>query len=544
MTIHIRVFSHALHVAWDSHGERQVMHEYRLRFVQYEMLPCPRTRRLVREPKSAYSSSNQAFTGLGLVRSDLDDLVSYLQFLGFRDNGISITYEEDYQPAKITATFTEGFDPRDDTQRDAINFAMEPNEFVRVIDADTGKGKTWLGLQTIARRGYRAALAMKSSHLETWLGKVSEYYTDVGPEDVYFIQGRDTLISAFQQAMHGQFNYKLVFISTPTLVGYIRDYERGLLDADVDTEYPHPIDIWKLLGIGTLIYDEVHEHFNSVCKLFCHLHIPYVMPLSATIDSEDEFVLRQMERVLPKDKTFISERNQHISIRPILFDSDPDAVRRMKWKGGKGYSHVMLEKSIMNHEGLLQSYLDLLVEEVRNSYIRDHKPGMKLLIFAAMTEMCDHMTNALKQAFGHLTVATYVGKTDDSVLYKNDIVVSTPGSASTGKDIKNLSHVIMTVAMNSKRAFRQLMGRLRPVDLYKDFDPICYYFVNTSIPQHVQYDKRRLLYQMGRCKVFERQRAFSRLSAPGKGKSGRKKPVTLGSVPSSTPRRQPRRRRR
>jgi hypothetical protein len=110
--------------------------------------------------------------------------------------------------------------------------------------------------------------------------------------------------------------------------------------------------------------------------------------------------------------------------------------------------------------------------------------------------MCKSVANKLNDDYGNkLSISDYVSSHDVSVLYDNDIVVSTAGSSGTGKDIPYLRTAISTVALGSIQRNLQMLGRLRPIKDDLKTDPTYLWMTCLNIPQHMKYDKEKIKVQ-------------------------------------------------
>jgi hypothetical protein len=165
-----------------------------------------------------------------------------------------------------------------------------------------------------------------------------------------------------------------------------------------------------------------------------------------------------------------------------------------------GYSHVIYEQWIMKDNKRLMDYLELIYKVVIGTYIKMYLPAQKMLIYAGSIKMIEHIENYLRAKLFHVkdknhifSVHAYTGEHDDVILHTNDVVVTTPKKAGSGKDIKGLAVVLSTVNMDAKESSIQMLGRLRVIsDMYPGVDPLFYYLVCLDIPKHQLYHRRKM----------------------------------------------------
>ncbi|CAH0448048.1 DNA helicase [Vibrio phage vB_VpaM_sm033] len=450
---------------------------------EVETVPDPRTRQKVRQVKAVYATYKEDLTEFGFLRADLDAFINHMEFIGYDTNQMNITYRDMYEPVTMPNVMKEEFKPRD-KQKPAVEFLSKKEAKNRVIDAATGFGKSFLGLNTALNCEERAAFIMEPGHIKTWLKSIPEQ-THINPKDVVVIQGSANLKALLDLERAGQNHYKLIFFSAVTLRNYYKEYEGLEFDYDVK---PH--DLFEYLKVGTIIRDEVHESIHSLVRQVIYTHVPRVIFLSATLVSDNSFINKVYERVFPKADRWKSDDNRHICVRSVLYDMY-DPKRKIKSKGFRGYSHVKYEQSIMKNKKVLEQYLDFLASMANASFVKTYKDGCKFLMICSTKEMCKLVAERMKADYPQFTVGVYIHGAKDEELYERDMVISTPKGAGTGVDIPNLSTGWLTVALSSTQLGRQIMGRLRPIKKYPDRDPMFLYLTNKSISAHRQYDTKR-----------------------------------------------------
>ena len=74
---------------------------------------------------------------------------------------------------------------------------------------------------------------------------------------------------------------------------------------------------------------------------------------------------------------------------------------------------------------------------------------------------------------------------------KSNIIVSTLKSAGTAIDIPGLKMTVMTVAVGSRQANEQAVGRLRVLKQWPDEQPEFIYLVCADVPSHLEYHRHK-----------------------------------------------------
>lgn len=480
----LRLQSHGFFVTPNGDRERRLLESFAMTLAQMETSTNPRTGETVTEVKSIFAAWKEDRSEFGFMRECLSDFRSHLDFSGFPLKELEEEIVPIHPGIDILGDMKEEFKPRE-KQLPAVNFLSESDRLNRVIDAATGFGKSFLGLNTSLSIKKRTAFLMEPGHIKTWLMSIPQQ-TNLSTKDICVIQGSQSLRALMLLQQGGQNDYKLIFISAPTFREYIKSYES--LDG-FDYDVP-PQELFEYLGIGTLIRDEVHEAIHQVVKQTIYINVARIVFLSATLVSDNQFINRIYEKIFPLADRWKSEDNKHISCRSVLYDMyDPKG--KIKYMGFKGYSHVKYEQSIMKNKKVLEQYLSFISSMLYNSYVKTYQDGIKALMIFSTKEMCRLVTERIKRDYPQYTVGCYIHGAKDEELYERDVVISTPRGAGTGVDIPNLAVGWLTVGLSSTQLGRQIMGRLRSIAKYKDRAPLFLWLSNKQINSHKTYDTKR-----------------------------------------------------
>lgn len=358
-----------------------------------------------------------------------------------------------------------------------------------VTDSFTVTHNTFLGIHSASKFGVRTALVAASGHFPTWINAFKDFTTLDVSKEVCTVQGQKQLGTVVDLAKSGENPYKVMLISISTLRNYLKMYlEEGITIDDLS-----PYDLFPTLGIGLRIVDESHENIHALITSTIHTHVKRTIYLSATLVSEDEAINKQYVRIFPPEDRFLKVKDNDHCIA-VGFNYGIREHKKLKYQGGKGYSHVKFEQSIMKDKALEKGYYQMIYELANSAFFSRKKDGQKLLIFCATTEMCDKLAAYIKKALGEkntLSVSAYTADHAESILYETDVIVSTPSSAGTGKDIPDLAVGISTVAIGSVQRNLQMLGRLRPLKRWPEQDPVYIWLTCTNIRQHNTYSFKK-----------------------------------------------------
>ena len=133
-------------------------------------------------------------------------------------------------------------------------------------------------------------------------------------------------------------------------------------------------------------------------------------------------------------------------------------------------------------------------------YLDVREEGTKCLFFYSRVNMCEAMLELFKKDYPDMDIVTFhgedtKGKDADKTKYlKHEVVITTPGSCGTGKDIDGLVTVLCFHTVGSTQRNKQMIGRLRDKVL-KTFNnritPRFVFGVCASQPKHKEYFRKR-----------------------------------------------------
>jgi superfamily II DNA or RNA helicase len=356
-----------------------------------------------------------------------------------------------------------------------------------------------MGLLAIAHFKKRAGLVMTSNYIEIWLKSIG-WVLGIKTGEFCIIRGADSLKKIVALSKAGENNYKLIFFSISTLRNFLKDH----LTTGYTIDGVGPRELFETLGIGVRIVDEAHENPHALAMQNIFTHVPLTIYLSATLSSDDPFINKQYDKMFPYDDRYKhGTNNTHAEAYCVYYNLE--RPEKAQYMGSKGYSHITYEQWMMRNSIVLGGYFELLKMLLDENYVRCRKEGQKALVFCSTTEFCDRFARWLKKEYEgqDITVSDYVGYHDPNVLYSNDIVITTPLSAGTGKDIPGLLTCISSVAIGSQQKNLQMLGRLRELKDYPEDSPRYLYLTCSDIPKHQEYHKRKVDYFKNRTKSIQ-----------------------------------------
>lgn len=466
---------------------RPILLKFSENLAEFDKVYDNKLKRSVTVVKGVYATSNSTFTEFGFMLADLSPFMAFLDDHGVDRTSIKLVNDSSPSYAKVDINLQEGVKPRDEEQEKVMAFLKEDDCKQRVLELRTGGGKTACGYMATAHYKRRTAFVMANTHIGTWYK--SDWVTDVNfKTETVLLQGSESLEKAVAMVKAGEWNYKYVFIT----IGTLRDFLKANLNEGYTIDGVTPWGLFEYLGIGLKIVDECHENIKALIHSTIHSNVSKIIYLSATLKTDNKKQQEQYLKIFPdKDKFKDGRSNDHIIA--VSSHYGIGEVHKIKSQGARGYSHIKFEQSILKSPKVRRNYLELIWAELKEFYLDIKKDGQKAMVFVALKDFADILAREFAprlKEYG-LTTDSYHGDKAEKVLYTNDVVFTTPGSAGTGKDIENLSVAISTVAISSIQRNLQMLGRPRPLKNYPGEYPFYVWFTCDQIRKHRDYDRKK-----------------------------------------------------
>lgn len=386
---------------------------------------------------------------------------------------------------------------KNDKQKNAVEFLTSPSSGnLRGLGLQTGTGKTAAFIMALQKL-HRRSMTTMTSRLEQWVKEIQSF-TTLEEDDIYVIQGVGSLTKLFTK-IDKDIHPKVILASTKTIRLYL---EYG----PTYQHLPHPSLMCEKLGIGIVGTDEYHEHFYTNFLIGIMLNPDIFIPITATFSASDPFVKNIFDQFIPKNVQFVGgEYDKYVNVTAYTYRGGNHLIKPYHYMSRQGYSQQMFEKFLLTAKG--RKVLDPLINDailpiIRTHYIDIAEKGEKLLFLCASTALCDHFETVFRREFNSKTVSSFYTGRPTTVLEKYDIIISTPGSAGTGRDVKNLRTCFVFENTGSEIRNLQFIGRLRPFPAVKN-TPEYTYISLSAIPQHAKYSTGRAMLYGSRALNFK-----------------------------------------
>lgn len=487
MTPTIEVFTHNFKVTNYDHGFYALLKEYCKPLVQMEMVPS-RGGRFKPVPKKVFAASPASRKELRFCISKYQDFMAWFGARGWDEKRFNIVRHELYTPAKLVSEFFPHWIPRD-YQIPVIDFCAEENKPIRVVVVQTGKGKGLISAKAVEKLQNRTIVIVPAMYLEKWYDELKTMFVDV-EKRMLMVRGIKHLFGLVGMAKDGTLDHDFILVSSTSMQMYLTEWEKD--PAYVEEKSCAPEEFYKTLLVGTKIIDEFHHGIHLNIKMDLYTHIPKSLHLSATIKASNPFINRMTDMAYP-----VADRYKGLAydkyIGVVALEYRLSCTRALRWTNRRGqYSQTTFEACLLRANKISKAYTKMIVELVKDTYLDIRERGQTCIVFAGRTEMCEHLTRALRAAYPNESIGRYVEDDPYTNLMENDIVVSTILSAGTAIDKPGLVTVLMSIAVDSIQANEQTMGRLRRLKNWPDTTPMFYYLVCANIDQHLKYHRAKV----------------------------------------------------
>jgi hypothetical protein len=391
---------------------------------------------------------------------------------------------------RIALLIREGWSLRD-YQEPAVDYVTaDAGSRSRFLGLQTGKGKGITALFAIRDLAVRTLAFLQPKYIEKWVMDIREI-CQVELEDVMVVRGVQHLKALLTMAGSGNLHSPIVIISSKTMQRWINVYEHYGEETLKMGYACLPDQLMGWLGAGLRLIDEVHQHFAMQFRLDLYTHCERSLSLSATLLHTDGFLNRMYEVAYPDATRYNGPAyDRYVRATALFYRFRHPRHIRFLDPLSHSYSHYRFEMSVMKDPAVLDSYLDLIDSVVKSKYEHDYRPGEKLVIFFGSVAMCTRATAFFRARYPGRDVRRYVEEDPFANAMEPDMVISTLQSYGAAFHPKELSTVILTVAVKSLQANLQVLGRLLPLSSGKT--PEFIYLVCMDIAQHRIYHESKV----------------------------------------------------
>lgn len=370
------------------------------------------------------------------------------------------------------------YKPRDNVQQEALQFMLSLGKYgsnanhpMLSLNLQTGKGKTYCSITALSYLGYRSIIITNSND---WLAQWKAFfleYTDIQPDEIYYISGTPTLMKLFNRDIS---KYKVILCTHATLKSYAGRHGWKAVN-----------EFFKYMQFGVKIYDEAHLNFDNMFMIDCFSNTWLTYYVTATPnrsnDTEDIIYTRYFNGV-PSISLFDENVDPHTSYIGIKYNSCPNPIQISDCKNAYGmdrnkYTNYLVHQD--NFYRMLRIILDMAFK----------KPGKHLFYIGtneAILVVKDWIYKNYPELVGEVGVFTSISdkETKKEQLNKK-IILTTTKSAGAAVDIPGLVEtVVLAEPFKSKVLAQQTFGRTRAANTtYKDIVDTGFFFTKRFYDQ-------------------------------------------------------------
>jgi len=440
------------------------------------------------EVSHVFARFNADKTELRFNAEKLPELIKLMKDNGYAENRILILDEPVIAGTAANIKLkSPDIKPRNELQEDYIEFMTGPKPVV-VNNATTGFGKSFMAIYVAYLLQTRTLITVLPRYVDIWVKTIAEFL-NVHPTDILIVD-KYTVEEVHKVMKEGLVNPSFIILPLTKIDVYLKRLKE-------DPSLPCLDDVYRDLGCGYRIIDEAHESIYSVYMSMMFGNHAKTAALSATLQGDDDFINGIYSQIFPAH-CYLRPPEYTKYIHVIAYAHRMDVMKyRINTKGFGGYSHVKFEQAIMKNKYVFEQYYLMLAQAFKTYYFDTYREGQKAMWFFATIEMCEMFLERLKKDHPDLDAIVFTGeqskKKETKTAYReHQVVVTTPGSCGTGKDIPKLYVVFSPIAVSSSQRNDQMVGRTRPIDKWwPDLDPLFVYFVCPDIPKQVEYHRKR-----------------------------------------------------
>lgn len=379
--------------------------------------------------------------------------------------------------------------PKDKFQMDAIKFIACKGKYAKnikfsqqIIDADTGKGKTYLGVcASVICSGRTIIFVPKNILMDIWKNSYM-MFSDVKESEILFVKGSKKC----EQIRYGEFEDIKVFIfSIDTFLSYLQSY------GELAT-----MEMLKKTRCTLKIIDEFHLDMVTCAKIEALSNFRLNLYMSASpgrSESRENRVFNNLFSGVPRlSKSVDNSTSDHINVVIKNYDFIPtsEEIRKMvsptRGLNGKLYESILMDSKPPRNESFVKALLYML-QLAKGNLVENNK----ILILAGTIKGINKIMKIAELVFGDGECSVYYSKLkqkEKEKALKKRVIVATDNSLGTGADIKGVQYVFNVVTYTSKIGVIQYSGRGRKLNNAK---VVYVEFVNVGYHKtFMQYMKR------------------------------------------------------
>lgn len=375
-------------------------------------------------------------------------------------------YSPNVDPYDTNIPFRLSYKPRDDVQREAIQFILgegmhqETKPYSQLgVNLNTGAGKTYVTICCSAMMGMRSIMITSSlGWIEQWRDRIMEY-TDCSPTEIYPIVGSGSIAMILNNMVNIS-KVKYFLASHQTLHSYASNYGWDKVG-----------DLFEKIRVGIKIYDEAHLDFDNIWKIDFFTNTYKTLYLTATpfrSDREEDRIYQETFLNVPKIDLFDKDRDPRTRYISVLYNTYPTPGQERYCTNRYGFDRNRYCSYLIKNEQFYK-ILTIAMEMIFRTGKTLIYIGTNRAIQTVYDWIIENYPELKDQVGIYTTLIT--NKIEKEQQLDKMIILSTTKSCGAAIDIKGLKMtMVLGEVFKSKVIARQSLGRTRDKDTtYIDF---------------------------------------------------------------------------
>ena len=464
--------------------------------------PIPGTNKQRTVVTHVFARSNYDKSEYRLPVELLKPFIEYAEYRGYKQARIALEDEPEIPGLDVEFEFNPGFDGLRPGQDEWVNYMLEDDYHLKINNGATGFGKTAMSIHCMVKMGKRALLTMQPRYIFNWIKELHKF-VKIEPGDI--VLWENNLPSLAKALEEGKISPKIIILPMSRVEVFLRKKDPHVIDLD---------EVIKVINPGLRIIDEGHEAIHQIVMSLMYGNVKKTFVLSATLKADDPFTNKIYQWVYPiRFRLKDAEPEHYIDVVAYLYRINL-RNHRIKTDQFGSYNDKAVEESILKSPALTKFYFLLADKMFQEYYLDRREEGTKGLFFFSRVNMCETMLGMFRAKYPDMDIETFTGEDSKKKDFKDkylrhEVIITTPNSCGTGKDIPGLVTVMCMHTVSSTQANKQMIGRLR--ELLGKFGgritPTFVFGVCVDLNKHMEYlGKREVAF-------FEKQKTFKRINS-------------------------------
>ncbi len=340
--------------------------------------------------------------------------------------------------------------PRDDTQREALNFlcAIKHDKEMphRMLNLATGMGKTYVTIATLSSLMRKAMIIVDSIDLARQWKDEFLNHTDLSADDILILSGMDSV----DKARKGKFK---IFIAMHRTLGMMISQDQNAVN-----------ELMHDLRIGVRVFDECHQNFKNMCDINALSNVSYTIYLTATparSNYREDYIYDRVFKYVPSYDGRKDQNEKYHTVVLTKFNSHPTGIQQYAVKTKYGFSLPKWAQFISTPACYPYYEKALLTLFDRFNLIGKK---LKVAVMLPTIDLIDKTKESLEKKFPEIGIGRFVGevkKKDRKTELDNQIILTDQKIFGKAMDVPDLDCIINFVQLSSKVNLEQMIGRLR-----------------------------------------------------------------------------------